>query len=297
MASTTVASAWVPVIRRGRLRRQYLRACDGSRLCRRRGVQDAAVATHLSSTANPEVKRLVRLQRAAGRRAEGAFVVEGRRAIEGYLAAGWRPRACWLRQDLDQPPGWEDLPLRRMGATVATRCSTHATPPGYLAEFPLPAPATLDPAGGGLVLAGVGDPGNVGTLLRSAAAFGLRQVLLLDGADPFAPKVVQAGSGAQALLALRRVEGADAGGAALADLAAAAPCCALVVDGGGLDQLPPPPLWLVVGSEAHGIAPELVARCNRRLTLPMPGGGESLNAGVAGSIACFLVQGLDRWGG
>lgn len=247
----------------------------------------------ITSTANPEVKRLVRLQRAAGRREQGCFAVEGRRAIDGFIAAGWQPLRCFLRDDLAPPPGWGSATLRLMSTAVAERCSSQRSPSGYLAEFALPDPAALDPAAGGLVLAGVADPGNLGTLLRSAAAFGLGQVLLLGGADPWAPKVVQAGVGAQAGLAVRRVDDPDAV-PALDEVLAGAPGCALVVDGGGAAELPPPPLWLVVGSEAHGIPAEFVARCRHRLTLPMPGGTESLNAGVAGSIACFLVSGLHR---
>ena len=284
-ASTAVAGPY----RRAWLLSRHLRPYDRRRLCRRSRTQDAGVTSTLSSTANPEVRRLVRLQRAAGRRELGAFVVEGRRAIAAYLAAGWQPRACYLRADLDPPEEWAERSWRRISTAVATRCSTQRSPSGYLAEFALPGAATLDPARGGLVLAGVADPGNAGTLLRSAAAFALGQVLILGGADPWSPKVVQAGAGAQAILALRRVEAAAV--AELEHLAAGAACCALVVAGGAPD-LPPPPRWLVVGSEAHGLDPALLAACSHRLSLPMPGGSESLNAGVAGSIACFLAAGL-----
>jgi TrmH family RNA methyltransferase len=250
------------------------------------------VGEAITSTANSEVKRLVRLQRAAGRREQAVFLVEGLRAIDGFLVAGQVPRCLYLREDLEPPASWNQLPLRLVSRAVAERVSTQRSVSGYLAEFPLPASAELEPSRGGLVLAGVADPGNMGTLLRSAAAFGLAQVALLGGADPWAPKVVQASAGALASLRLQRSEGEDP--ALLAALVAGAPGCALVVSGGQAAALPPPPLWMVVGSEAHGLGPELLAHCTHRLTLPMPGGGESLNAGVAGSIACFLAQGLHR---
>jgi TrmH family RNA methyltransferase len=66
--------------------------------------------------------------------------------------------------------------------------------------------------------------------------------------------------------------------------------CALVARGGDApERLPRRPRWLVVGGEAHGIPESWLPRCDERLTLPMPGGTESLNAAVAGAIACWLL--------
>jgi TrmH family RNA methyltransferase len=239
----------------------------------------------ISSPANPEIRRLQRLVRAGERLAQGAFLVEGARIIDGFLDAGWQPRQILLRDDVEVAL-WPVEVQRRVPARVIDKLSSHRSPSGYVAEFALPAAGLIDPPAGGLICDGVADPGNLGTLIRSAAAFGIGQLVLVGGADPYAPKVVQASAGALARITVIRL-------ASVEDVPALAPLVGLVVSGGiAPADLPPWPCWLVVGSEAHGISSELRARCSDLLTLPMPGETESLNAGVAGSLACYLIRGL-----
>ncbi len=240
----------------------------------------------LLSPDNPLVKRWRSLHDTRGRREAGAFLVEGRRAIDGFLAAGWRPEVILVRLGEELPGTWPEDAAQPVSARVAERLSQASTASGYLGVFPIPVPPPLDLQAGGLVLAEVGDPGNAGTLLRSAAAFGVRQVVLLGGVEPWGAKTVQASAGALALLHVHQL--ADTFG--LAPLAGGAPCCALVVSGGSAPAaLCAGPRWLVVGSEAHGLRPEWLVACSERLTLPMPGPVESLNAAVAGSLACYLL--------
>lgn len=240
-------------------------------------------ARTLLSTANPLVKSLSRLGEARERRAQGLFLVEGRRAIAGFLEAGWRPAHLLVRQGLDRPPGWEAA--ISIAPAVAERLTQTRSASGYLAAFPLPATAPLDGPTGGLALWGISDPGNLGTLLRCAAAFGVGQVALIGGTDPWGPKAVQASAGALARLRLACLE--ETGG--LAPLTGA-PWCALVPRGGTVPEaLPRSPRWLLVGGEAHGIPDDWIARCSEHLTLPMPGGTESLNAAVAGAIALYAT--------
>lgn len=236
----------------------------------------------LSSPDNPLVKRLARLDSPAERRAAGCFLAEGQRLISGLLAGGWQPLHLLVRSDETIPAGWPDA--QRVSARVLAKLSQAATPSGFIAAFPLPTPAPLEPSAGGLVLAGVADPGNVGTLIRSAAAFGIRQVVLAGGADPFGPKVVQSTAGALALVQIHQIASPE-------PLSGGAPLCGLVVSGGTAPAaLSRQPRWLVVGGEANGLPPEWLAACAERLTLPMPGGTESLNAAMAGSIAAYLLS-------
>lgn len=245
--------------------------------------QHAASHMVITSTDNPLVKRLAALRDAAGRQAASAFLVEGRRAIDGLLAAGWNPEMVVVREDLESPPGWPAVQL--IGARVAGRISVAATPSGYAAVFPIPVVGAVDPRAGGLVLAGVADPGNAGTLIRTAAAFAVPQVVLAGGADPFGPKVVQATAGALAAVRIHRLAGPEL-------LAGGAPLCALVPRGGVAPEgLPAGARWLVVGGEADGIPPAWLAACGERLTLPMPGVAvESLNAAVAGAVAMYALS-------
>lgn len=237
----------------------------------------------IESPDNPLVKRLAKLGDGAGRRAEGLFLAEGQRVIEGLMAGGWRPVWLLVRSGESIPTHWPSQVLVEISERVCGKLSQASTASGYIAAFPLPPAIQLDPQAGGLVLAGITDPGNMGTLIRTAAACGIRQVLLAEGADPYGPKVVQASAGALALVQLQR-------NGTPAVLLGGAPACALVVrDGQPPERFARRPRWLVVGGEAHGISPAWLAVCSERLTLPMPGGTESLNAAVAGSIAAYLL--------
>ncbi len=139
-----------------------------------------------------------------------------------------------------------------------------------------------------LVLVGVADPGNAGTLLRSAEAAGAGAVLFCDGSvDPYGPKCVRASAGSLFRLAVSR--DADAG-AALAALAAHGLTTVATLargappyDAGDLAG----PLAIVLGSEAHGLPPAIGAAVDRVVTIPMAGRAESLNVAMAGTILCF----------
>ena len=233
---------------------------------------------------NVLVKELVALHDAAGRRTSGSFLVEGRRAITGLLAVGWTPLRLCVRAGEEVPEDWPVVIT--LGERAARRASAASTPSGYVASFALPDPGVLDPAAGGLILAGVADPGNLGTLLRTAAAFAVGQVVCFGGADPFAPKAVQASAGAIAAVRLFRLQ-------AWGELAGGAILTALVPRGGVVPaDMKPGRRWLVVGGEADGIPAEGLAASAERLSLPMPGSSvESLNAAVAGAIAMWEVFG------
>lgn len=240
----------------------------------------------LHSTDNPLVKELVKLHEARHRAEAGTFLVEGRRAIDGCLQGGWTPRIALVREDLEIPGAWPQAMVGRMGQRVAERLSQATTPSGYVAAFPAPPEPELVPEEGGLVLCGLSDPGNVGTLLRCAAAFAIRQVVVVGGCDVLNHKVVQAAAGTLPKLALHRW----GAGTTPDRIAGGAPRCALVVRGGTAPEaFTRTARWLVVGGEADGLTNEWQNACEERLTLPMPGHAESLNAAVAGAIACYLL--------
>ncbi|MFM2089924.1 MAG: hypothetical protein RLZZ127_413 [Planctomycetota bacterium] len=214
-----------------------------------------------------------------GREEHGCFLVEGRRAVGDFLAAGWAPRRLFRPADEPVPPGWEAaVPV---SGRTRERISAQSTPSGWAGLFPLPAPR---PPAGGLVLVGVHDPGNAGTLIRAAAAFAWPGVVLVGGADPWAPKAVQASAGALARIPVLRLA-AEAAPADLLD----GPAAALVVAGGAAPETLAPPRWLLVGAEADGL-PAAWRGAAAACTLPMPGGTESLNAAMAGTLALYLLR-------
>ncbi len=144
-----------------------------------------------------------------------------------------------------------------------------------------------------LVLVDVADPGNVGTLLRAADATGAAVVLAGRTADVLAPKVVRAAAGALARVTVHEV--AD-GGAALDVVAAlgATSVGAVLRAGTSLDDLDrlvdlSGPVALVLGSESHGLAADVIRRVDQIVEIPMPGRAESLNVAMAGTVLAFEV--------
>jgi len=238
----------------------------------------------IRSPANPIIKDLRRLHRADERRRQRRFIAEGHRVIDALLAAGARVELILASERAVVPEHWPQDVLRLASVAAIARASALRSSPGLLAAFTLPDAGAVEPARGGLLLDGIAEPGNLGSILRSAAAFGITQVLLHGGADPYAPKVVQGSAGTLAVL---RIAAVDSEG--FPELAGAAPVLALTPSGG----LPPEcwpagAAWLVLGNEAHGVGPELRAHLSDELSLPMGGRVESLNVAVAAGIACFL---------
>jgi RNA methyltransferase, TrmH family len=147
-----------------------------------------------------------------------------------------------------------------------------------------PEPQSIAPGQGAVVLDRIQDAGNLGSILRSAAAFGVAQVLALKGcASAWSPKVLRAGMGAH--FALRLIESVDESDLEqlrlplLATLPQAQHELAQLV-------LPQPCAW-VFGHEGQGIAPTLLARCAERIRIPQPGGEESLNVAAAAAVCLY----------
>lgn len=139
-----------------------------------------------------------------------------------------------------------------------------------------------------LVLVGVGDPGNLGTLLRSADATGVGLVVCSDNTvDPYNPKSVRASAGA--LFRLRVVRDAVATDTVAALRSGRLRCIGTVVrDGTPYDQIDLTRPWaIVLGNEAHGLPAIVQRQLDELVTIPMRGPAESLNVGMAGTVVCF----------
>ncbi|MCC2628824.1 MAG: putative rRNA methyltransferase tsnR [Thermomicrobiales bacterium] len=233
----------------------------------------------ITSAANPAIALVRSLARRDRRAAEGAFVVEGRRAVNDALQTGAIPRLLLVRQD--EPESWRDLSLpaavhaRVVERRLFDRLSDVQTPQGILAVFPFPNVAFPpdDPAPLALVIDRLRDPGNLGTLLRSAAGAGVNAVYLSpETVDPWNPKVVRAGMGAHFRVPLITLDGV------VASVAAARPYDASDWTGAAA---------LVIGGEAEGVGPELKAWGTEEVGIPLLHGVESLNAAAAGAVILF----------
>jgi TrmH family RNA methyltransferase len=270
------------------------------------GWPDDTEARHvvISSRRNPLVARLRQLHEARGRREQGCLLLEGTHLLEEALRQGLRPEL------LLATPGWIGrhgellalLPpttlLRQAEPSVLEAAATTRSPDGVLAVLPTPE-CGLPETGARFVLAldRIQDPGNLGTLLRTALAGGVEAVWLGEGADPFQPKVLRASSGAALALPLERLEA----GALPQRLGAARQrglkVVAAVLPGPAWPD--PIPYWqhdwrhptvLVLGNEGAGLDGALRPLVTAALTIPHTPAVESLNVAVA---AAPLL--LERW--
>ena len=246
----------------------------------------------ITSAANPAIALVRSLARRDRRVAEGAFVVEGRRAVHDALQTGAVPRLLLVRQD--EPESWRDLPLpaavhpRVVERRLFDRLSDVQTPQGILAVFPFPSLARVqdDPAPLALVVDRLRDPGNLGTLLRSAAGAGVNAVYLSpETVDPWNPKVVRAGMGAHFRVPLIMLDVATLDELrqylprrVVASAAATRPYDASDWTGAAA---------LVIGGEAEGVGPEMEAWATEEVGIPLDHGVESLNAAMAGTVILF----------
>ena len=249
----------------------------------------------ITSAANPRVRWVHALQtRRRARAAEGLFVVEGARLAREAVAAGC-PAHLVLHTDTLDPRGRGLVnSLARLGAEVLTvsesalaACSSTETPPGLLAVISqpvLPLPERLDPA---MIAAGLADPGNLGTLLRSADAAGAAAVLLTEGTvDPFNPKVVRGAMGAHFRLPIISLTAA----ALPARLAGLRLFAAEAGRGEPYHRVDwRPPAALIIGGEAHGPGEAVRDLTAAHVHIPMRPGVESLNAAVAAAVLLFEI--------
>lgn len=249
----------------------------------------------ITSTRNPKVKWIRSLQaNSRARRQEGVFVVEGVRLAEEALACGWPVALVLHTGDLDERgqavlEGFaaRGAPLEQVAAHVMRAASDTETPQGILVVLEqrfFPLPARLDFI---FIPDQMRDPGNLGTMLRSAAAAGVDAVFLSPGgADAFSPKVVRSGMGAHFQLPIQTLNWEQMR-AHLESLQVY-----LATAGAGLPYTQADfrrPLALIVGGEASGAGPQARDLATAQVHIPMPGGSESLNAAIAAGVLLFEV--------
>lgn len=237
------------------------------------------------------------------RSAEGVYLVDGPVLLTEALEAGVAVRTVYVERDATRDAvhlvadaaADAGVQVREVMPGALAKVLDVTTPQSVvavverteaeLAEVVSDATRTARPL---LVLESVADPGNVGTLVRTAEASGCAGVVLVGAcADRFNPKTVRSTAGA--IFRVRVAEVADVG-----ELAAAATAAGLAMVGavGGAGETPERcelrgAVAILVGSEAHGLSAAALGRCDRTVAIPMEGRVESLNAAVAGSVLAF----------
>lgn len=248
---------------------------------------------HISSRDNPLVKQLHALATSGReRRKLGRTLLDGAHLIEAYLDRVGAPEQLLVSGQGLEDPEIAAL-VRRVGAQrvvcLADPLFAHGSPvdapSGVMAVIAIP-PAPASPGQASCVLLeAVQDAGNVGSILRSAAAAGIREAILTPGcAQAWSPRVLRAGMGAHFSLAIR--EHLDP---ALALGGFAGSIVATTLAGGrslyDMD-LRGPVAWLF-GAEGAGLSEATGALATARVSIPMPGGAESLNVAAAAAVCLF----------
>lgn len=249
----------------------------------------------ITSTGNTKIKWLRQLQsQASARREAGIFIAEGVRLLEEALAAGWQIQEALHTEELSERAQALLASLKQRGVQttpvsphVLKAASDTQTPQGILAVVKitsLPLPEHPDFL---LILDSLRDPGNLGTILRTAAAAGVQAVILTPGSvDPFSPKVVRAGMGAHFRLPVHSLDWE-----AVYEYCMANPLRMYLAEAGGgqvytsLDLRQP--LAFIVGGEASGAGEQIKRLPLQPVHIPMPGASESLNAAVAAALLLF----------
>jgi TrmH family RNA methyltransferase len=231
----------------------------------------------ITSASNPRLKLVRKLESRRQREKTGLFACEGEDLVAAALDAGLAPVEALV--DAERPALAERLSgAEQVAPPLLAEVSTLGHAPRVIAIFRREdLPAVEAPPGVGLELWRVGDPGNVGTLVRAADALGPAFVALSEGcADPLGPKALRASAGSVFRVPLG--EFGDAPG----------PRVALVTRGGDAlgEVVLEPPLVFVLGSEREGVPDEVLERCDAQVTIPIAG-AESLNVAMAGTIALY----------
>ena len=243
----------------------------------------------IESRSNERVKDARRLLLRKERKRTGLHLIESEKLVREAVVSGAHIQAFFIEDGSSFAPPAGSVVLTVSRSVLESLCESR-TPQGVVAvvETPTTAPPDAYPAGLVVALDGVQDPGNVGTILRTADAFGAAGILLSSScADPYAPKTLRAAMGSTYHLPVWQGEPPEE----LARLQAQG-FFSLCGDLRGDETLPAlsERTVLVIGSEGQGVSDAVASLCTR-YRLPMRGNAESLNASIAAGILLYVVSG------
>lgn len=245
----------------------------------------------ISSADNPQYKLLKKIAGSSReRRKLGQTLLDGAHLLSAFAASGGQPRLLVLRAEADTMPEiaqcvkrFTDTPRIVLSAVLFDQLSPVEHPTGILGLLDIPQPL-LQASMCSVLLENIQDPGNLGSILRSAAAAGADAAYLSQGcAEAWSPKALRAGMGAHFILAIHEQQ-------VLPEVAAK--CTTVVATTLGaaqslFDTDLTGPVAFLFGNEGAGLSPALLEKSNCQVTIPMPGAMESLNVAAAVAICLF----------
>lgn len=237
----------------------------------------------ITSASNEKAKRVRKLAQKKYRDEENAFLLEGVKPVREAVRLGREILFLFGTESaLSRIEGFSGETIAVSGSVYAS-VSDEKNPEGVLAVVKKPDTAPKKCENRCLLLDGVRDPGNLGTILRTAAAAGYKDVFLKDCADPFNPKTVRA-----SMSGIFGVSLYETGG----DFAKyiAVPVYAADMNGADVFLTEKRDVCIALGGEANGLSPEVKAAAEKIVSVPMEGESESLNVSVAAGILMYALK-------
>lgn len=235
----------------------------------------------ITSKSNPFIKKIASLSEKKFRREHGLYVVEGLKPVKEALAAGCEVQSVVCAESFQAP--FENSVT--VSDAVFKSISEEKTPQGVLALVKIPQNCLQAPQGNCLLLDGIQDPGNLGTIVRTANAAGFGDIYLINCTDPYSPKAVRASMSGVFFVRFHT-------GEREAVLNALRGVALVSADMSGEDIfrfVPPERFCLCIGNEGNGLSDEVKTRSDYTVKIPMRTTCESLNAGVSAGIAMYLL--------
>ncbi|HWF79219.1 MAG TPA: RNA methyltransferase [Streptosporangiaceae bacterium] len=262
------------------------------------------MAETISSAANPLVKRIRLLANRKHRREQGAFVVEGIQPVWRAVTAGWQIEALLVGPDLrpdsaaaamvDEQEA-RGVRVARLSHELFLRLSSREGQAGLAAivRSRQPTLADLSPGHDSVFVAlhRIGNPGNLGTIIRTADAVGSAGVILIgDTTDPYAPVAVKASMGSLFATSVVHVPSPEPFLTWAAEHGVEILAASGQADVAHWSTSYRPPLAVLLGSEGEGLPADLLASAGRRVRIPMTGTAESLNVAAAAAVLLYEVM-------
>lgn len=240
----------------------------------------------VTSRHNPAVQLARSLAQKKHRGESGLFFAEGPQQLERAKAKGWVPQLLFATAPVEP---WGDARRILINENLMSAITGRDNPPSVLGVFAQAwSEMPLGPQGVWLMLDRLRDPGNLGTIIRTADAVAASGIILSgEGCDPWSPDCVRAAAGSIFAVPLVRLEGAAENFVRQWPGEAVAAQMDAVEDYRRSYRLPS---LLVVGGESKGLAPALAEACHAQVRIPMPGGIESLNAAIATALLLYEIR-------
>lgn len=234
---------------------------------------------------NLDIKLIKKLKNKKYRRSEGLFLVEGNKLCEEALNSRYIIKYTLTSNEFK----YNDFPnVCIVDSKILESISTVETAQDIICVCEIPTNTNSFPLGNSLILDGLQDPGNVGTLIRSAIAFNFEDIYFIDCPDIYSEKIVRASMGAIFKIKPHIISRDEliANKKNICDILLSA-----ILNGKDLSEihLISKRIGVIIGNEGNGVSKQLIDACDKTITLPMSGKIESLNASIAGSIIMFEI--------